>query len=119
MDRFLRAVLDGDDNRVKGLLHETPELVRRRIARNRLIATIPHWLYVDDTALHLAAAALKAGAVRLLLDAGADANAQNRRGATPLHYACDPRPASGGVWNPRQQAAIIGRLVQHGADVER
>ena len=119
MDRFLRAVLDGDDNRLKRLLRETPELVHMRIARDRLITAIPHWLYVGDTMLHLAAAALKAGAVRLLLDTGADPNAQNRRGATPLHYACDPRPASGGVWSPRQQAAIISRLVQHGADVER
>jgi ankyrin repeat protein len=119
MDRLCRAVLDRDDRFVKRLLAETPALVGARIARDRLITAIPHWSYVDDTALHLAAAALNAGAVRLMLDAGADANAQNRRGATPLHYACDPRPASGGVWNPRQQTAIIGRLVEHGADVER
>jgi ankyrin repeat protein len=119
MDRLRRAVLDDDDGRVRRLIQGTPELVRARFARDQLITAIPHWLYVDDTALHLAAAALNGGAVRLMLDAGADANAQNRRRATPLHYACDPRPASGGVWNPRQQAAIIGRLVQHGANVER
>ena len=35
---------------------------------------------------------------QILLQSGADPNAVNRRGATPLHYACDPRPTSGGTW---------------------
>src|SRR6185295_9915207 len=41
-----------------------------------------------------------------------------RRGATPLHYACDPRPASGGAWDPASQAAIVDLLVHHGAHLE-
>lgn len=118
MDRLLRAVLDGDDERVNRLLRELPALAHARMTRDRLIPAI-HWLYVGDTALHLAAAAVNGSAVRLMLDAGADANAQNRRGATALHYACDPRPAAEAAWNPRVQSAIIARLVRSGADVDR
>ena len=118
MDRLCRAVIDGDLRSAKRMIDAAPALVRARIERDRLVAAIPHHLYVGDTVLHLAAAALNATAVGYILDAGADPNAENRRGATPLHYACDPRPASGGVWNPRRQAEIIGHLLEHGADVE-
>jgi ankyrin repeat protein len=44
--------------------------------------------FVDRTPLHLAAGAGSAGAVRMLLDAGADASARHRFGSTPLHVAC-------------------------------
>ena len=118
MDRLCRAVVEGDGRAAKRMIDAEPALVRGRIERDRLVAAIPHHLYVGDTVLHLAAAALNATAVGDILDAGADPNAENRRGATPLHYACDPRPASGGVWNPRRQAEIIGDLIEHGADVE-
>ena len=52
------------------------------------------------------AASLRVWAVLLLLRDGADPNAANRRGATPLHYACDPRPkrmVSGGAVPPTTQ----------------
>jgi uncharacterized protein YdhG (YjbR/CyaY superfamily) len=74
---------------------------------------------VGDTSLHLAAAGLRAGVAGVLLESGADPNAQNRRGATPLHYACDPRPNSGGTWNPTRQAALIKVLVEHGGEINR
>src|SRR6185369_17598090 len=35
-----------------------------------------------------------------------------------LHYACDPRPNSGGVWNPEAQSALIGLLIRSGANVD-
>jgi ankyrin repeat protein len=47
-----------------------------------------------------------------------DENAANRRGATPLHYACDPRSKSGGRWDPAAQADMISQLVASGADVD-
>jgi len=56
-------------------------------------------LYRDDTPLHLAAAGLRYGAARALLAAGTPVNAVNRRGATALHYTCDPRPSSR-MWDP-------------------
>ena len=49
-----------------------------------------HWIYVGDTLLHLAAAGYRVEIVRLLLAAGADANAtRNMRKSSPLHYAAD------------------------------
>src|SRR5262249_56164687 len=84
-----------------------------------LVDWIPHWWYVGDTSLHLASAALLVEVARVLLQAGADPNAANRRGATPLHYACDPRPKSGGTWNPDAQVSIIKLLVERGADLEQ
>jgi len=119
MDRLCRAVIDGDLRGAKRMIDAAPAVVRARFERDRLVAAIPHWLYAGDTILHLAAAALNVAAARYILDAGADPNAQNRRGATPLHYACDPRPASGGVWHPRRQTEMISRLLEQGADIER
>ena len=116
--RFLDAVVDGDDGGVARLLRTAPGMLRARMELDYFVEAIPHWLYVGDTLLHLEAAALRTGAVRLLLDAGADPNAENRRGATPLHYACDARPRSGGTWDPTGQAAIIDLLVEHQADSE-
>jgi len=89
------------------------------MSHDHLVEAIPHWLYVGDTSLHLAAAALRLDEARLLLRAGADSNAENRRGATPLHYACDPRPRSVVPWSRESQAMLISLLVEHGADLER
>ena len=89
-----------------------------RVDKDYLVESIPHWLYVGDTPLHLAAAALRRVPAELLLANGADVNAENRRGATPLLYACDPRPKSGGVWNPEGQSELILLLVQHGAKID-
>ena len=114
MDPIFEAVL-GSDKAVAQLLRKSPELSQARVGQDHLVETIPHWLYVGDTPLHLAAAALRTGAAKLLLESGASANAENRRGATPLHYACDPRPKSGGTWDPAKQGELIELLVQHGA----
>lgn len=118
MKKLLRAVLSREDAEVRRLLRTVPDIVRARFEQDYLVEAIPHWLYVGDTALHLAAAALNVPAVELFLNAGADSQTQNRRGATPLHYACDARPMSAGVWNPSSQAKIIELLRRHKADLE-
>jgi ankyrin repeat protein len=100
------------------LLAKSPGLARARAGSDYLVESIPHWLYTGDTPLHLASAALRVDCAGLLLECGADVNAQNRRGARPLHYACDPRPRSGGVWDPDAQTTVIGLLIRHGADVD-
>src|SRR5262245_8321435 len=111
MDPVFKAVLEGE-NAVSKLLSKSPKLARSRAGKDHLVQAIPHWIYVGDTPLHLAAAGLFVDSARLLLESGADVNAQNRRGATPLHYACDPRPRSEGVWNPEAQTALIDLLVR-------
>lgn len=68
--------------------------------------------------LHLAAAGLRYDAARALLAAGAPVSTINRRGATALHYACDPRPSSP-TWDPASQRRIIELLASHGAEVDR
>ena len=117
MEPILDAILD-NEKAIAQLLKRSPQLSGLRVAQDHLVETIPHWLYVGDTPLHLAAAALRVKAASLLLDSGADANAENRRGATPLLYACDPRPKSGGTWDPQKQAEFIDLLIERGAKVQ-
>jgi len=114
---FLAAVI-ADEARALRLVDTTPEIAQARVADERLVAEIPHQLYAGDTALHVAAAALRPLTVRALIRAGADANAENRRGATALHYACDARPRAGATWNPSRQRSVIELLLDAGADIE-
>jgi ankyrin repeat protein len=65
--------------------------------------------------MHVAAAAHRPSFIRLLLAAGADVDARNRRGAQPLHYAADGNPGSRS-WNPDAQAETITCLIEAGAD---
>ena len=118
MEAIFEAVLQSEQE-VARLLRAAPGSCRARMSHDHLVDAIPHWLYVGDTSLHLAAAALRAGEAGLLLRAGADPNAANRRGATPLHYACDPRPRSAVPWSRESQASLIRLLVEHGADLDR
>ncbi len=116
LEPIFEAVLEGE-RAVARLLGKDPDLALARAPRGHLVEAIPHWVYAGDTPLHLAAAGLWTGTARVLLDAGADPNAVNRRGATPLLYACDPRPRSGGKWDPDAQASLIRMLVERGTDV--
>jgi ankyrin repeat protein len=74
-------------------------------------AEIAHYLYQGDTALHMAAAAFQRPVAALLVTAGADCRAKNRRGAEPLHYAADANR-----WDPIAQADTIAFLISAGAD---
>ena len=117
LDELLAAIVTDEAKAVR-LVRATPEIARARVGDERLVEEVPHQLYVGDTALHLAAAALRPLAVGALVEAGADANAENRRGATALHYACDARPKAGETWNPSKQRSVIERLLAAGADIE-
>jgi ankyrin repeat protein len=114
----LVATIVADEAAAVRLVRAAPEIARARVADERLVEEIPHHLYVGDTALHLAAAALRPLAVTALIEAGADANAANRRGAIALHYACDARPGAGTVWNPSHQKVVIGLLLDAGSQIE-
>src|SRR5438045_8568864 len=91
MDEILTGILDDDRPRVKKLLKADPRLATCLIDAARLYESkILHWIYVGDTALHLAAAGYRVELVRLLLAAGADPNSTtNHRHSGPLHYPTD------------------------------
>jgi len=118
MDALLRAILDDDRATVERLLTADPSLAAARVSEARYYdQKIFHWLYVGDTALHLAAAGYRVEIVRLLLASGSDPNASmNMRHSGPLHYAADGY-ISGPAYDPERQVKTIERLLAAGADV--
>lgn len=110
------AIGRGDVAAALAQLAADPTLASVRATKDRFFDGL-HWLYVGDTPLHLAAAALLPRVVEALLAAGSDVAAVNRRGATALHYACDPRPHGAGVWDPARQVRVIDLLAGAGAPV--
>src|SRR5262245_17697337 len=114
----LISALVADEVEAVRLIRALPEIAQVRVADERFVEEVPHQLYVGDTALHLAAAALRPLAVGALIEAGADSNAENRRGAIALHYACDARPNVRKTWNPSQQKSVIELLLDAGSHIE-
>lgn len=84
-----------------GRLAAAPELALARLAlgatrhdaETYFLDEIDHYVYAEDTALHIAAA-YEADLVRELVSAGGNVAVANRRGAEPLHYAVDGIPGS-------------------------
>jgi ankyrin repeat protein len=118
MDALLQAILADDRAAVHELVTADSSLVSRRVGEARFYdSKIFHWLYVGDTALHLAAAGYRVEIIRLLLADGADVNAaMNRRHSSPLHYAADGY-IIGPAWDPERQVKTIECLLAAGADV--
>jgi hypothetical protein len=118
MDKFLQAILDDDRPKVAALLKGDPALATRLFDKPKLYQSkIFHWIYVGDTALHLAAAGYQVEIVKLLLAAGADANAAgNHRHSGPLHYAADGY-ITGPVWDAKRQVKTIEVLLKGGAKI--
>ena len=118
MDSLLAAIVDDDRATVKALLRTAAALPTGTVVEAKLYrASIFHWLYVGDTALHLAAAGHRVEIVGLLLAAGADPNAaMNHRRSGPLHYAADGF-ITGPAWDAKRQVSTIRRLLDAGADI--
>lgn len=120
---LVRAVIAGDGALVGHLLAASPALTtmtygdgtHRHSAKEYILEEVGHYVYVGDSALHIAAAAYKCHIALALIAAGANVRARNRRGAEPLHYAADGVPGSR-AWNPDAQAATITSLIREGAD---
>jgi Ankyrin repeats (many copies)/Ankyrin repeat len=121
--RMVQAIVAADNGAVLRLLAANPALANaqfeigatRQTAKAYFIDAIGRYNMAGDTALHIAAAAHRKKIAQMLLAAGADVRAKNRRGAEPLHSAAVGRPGSR-AWNPRAQAATIGCLIAAGAD---
>jgi hypothetical protein len=113
------AILDDDRAKVKKLLDSNPALAKRGVAdEERHEARIAHWIYVGDSALHVAAAGYRVEIAKLLLDAGADSgSAKNRRSSQPLHYAADGYLDSP-FWDATRQVAMIRLLLKAGAKID-
>lgn len=118
MNALLAAIVKEDLHRVRTLLSEDPRLATALIRKAVLYESgIYHWIYVGDTALHLAAAGHRVECVLSLLECGADPNAAtNRRRSGPLHYAADGF-LDGPAWDSRKQVATLCGLLDHGADL--
>lgn len=118
LEGLLRAILHDDRGAARKLVKRDPSLAGGLVDSARLYESkIVHWLYADDTALHLAAAGHRVVIARMLVAAGADPNsAHNHRKSRPLHYAAD-----GYVLNPSfsatQQVKTIRCLLDAGADL--
>ena len=116
---FIRLVAHGDIDDVSRRVADSPALAitaseigaSRQNAVPFFLVEIAHYLYVGDTALHIAAAAFRRPVAECLIAHGADCRARNRRGAEPLHYAADANR-----WNPSAQRDIIEYLASVGAD---
>lgn len=122
---FARVLAGGDVAEALALLREAPELATAVIAVGAsrqdpvtyFLEAIGHYVYRGDTALHVAAAAHRLEVVEVLIAAGADVHARNRRGDEPLHYAADGTPGGEG-WRPEEQASVVTCLIAAGAAVD-
>jgi hypothetical protein len=123
LNQLVAAIVEDDTAAASKLLAEQPRLATarepngatRQESTNNYFEQIRHYIYGGDTALHMAAAGYRVDILRLLLDAGADVSAANRRGAQALHYAADGSPGYTS-WNPDAQAQTIAVLIAAGAD---
>ena len=118
MDALFQAINHDDRATVQDLLKADLSLIAARATEPKFYdQKIFHWIYVGDTALHLAAAGYRVEIVKQLLAAGADVNASmNHRRSTPLHYAADGY-IIGPAWDPERQVQTIACLLAVGARV--
>jgi len=114
----MAAIVEDDVSCATRLLRADASLATCLTRKAKLYnSTIFHWIYVGDSALHLAAAGYRVEIVRLLVAAGADPNAaKNHRKSSPLHYAADGF-ITGPVWDEKKQVATLRCLLQAGADI--
>ncbi len=115
---ILEAICRDDRAAVKKLLKADASLAQLRVSEAQLFQDgISHWIYEDDTPLHLAAAGYRVEIVELLLASGADPNAaHNHRRGAPLHYAADSARARNCA-DASDQIATIRSLLKAGAAI--
>ncbi len=117
------TILANDMSALRKVLSKSPALAMAslKVAATRenpqdfFLDEFMHYVYAGDTALHVAALSYRFDMLELLVISNAYIDAQNRRGAQPLHYACDGSPNCA-TWNPGAQHATISKLIELGAD---
>ena len=125
MKALLNAILNDDRSAARELIRKDPSLPAARVSEAKLYESgILHWLYANDSALHLAAAGHRVQMVEILLravphllHAGAKPTARNHSGATPFHLAVQNtgRGGSGDETAKTAQHQIIEAMLAHGA----
>jgi len=119
-DRFqslFEAILCDDRGRARQLLDRDADLAKHTSVTGRYESSITHWIYAEDTALHIAAAGYRVEIAKMLLAAGANsASAKNHRRSQPLHYAADGYLESAS-WNAQRQVRMIELLLKSGSDI--
>jgi ankyrin repeat protein len=103
---LLGAAHNGDVELTRLLLARKPDLDTKSPDNDGIVKNGPV-AFGALTALHLATAAPSADVVKMLLDAGAAADARDARGATPLMWA---------IATDRPEPGIIRMLLAKGAD---
>ena len=121
--KLLGKIAARDTHESMRLLGSSPALASQTVAIGATRADshpyffrdIAHYAYAGDTSLHFAAAAYETELARALIARGAEVRARNRRGAEPLHYACDGGPGST-WWNADAQFGVVDFLIRAGAE---
>ncbi len=114
---LVKAILDDDRDRSKELLKQDTALATAGATKARFESSIVHWVYVGDSALHIAAAGYRVEIAKLLIESGADSSsAKNHRISQPLHYASDGYLESAS-WDAKRQVRMIELLLKAGADI--
>jgi hypothetical protein len=135
---FMRDIAVGDIAIATSTLRRSPQLATARLeasgatrqdARTSFIEAMQHYVYRGDMALHVAAASYQVELLGMLIEAGADVSARNRRGAeradpklinrsgsTPMTLATRTtgRGGSGSVEARAQQEQILRLLSASG-----
>ena len=122
---LMRTIAAGDSSAAQARLRASPVLASMPVTRGGtranavdfFLTEVGAYIYVGDTALHVAALAYDTATARLLLRANANVRAKNRRGAEPLHAAVNGGPGALN-WNPPRQAAMIELLLANGAEID-
>ncbi len=115
---MVKAIVEDNPAKVRLLLKKEKLLATRSIAQGQYETGIAHWIYANDTALHVAAAGYRVEIARILINSGADVNAsRNHLLSRPLHYAADGwlNNSSG---NAKRQIAMMRLLIESGAVID-
>jgi hypothetical protein len=119
---LMRSIASGGRDRAAPLVAADPRLATAALVggatrsdpTRHFFPDQGEYVYTGDTALHVAGFCHDVPTATVLIAAGADVRARNRRGAEPLHAAASGSPDSAS-WNPADQVETIGLLIDAGA----